>query len=64
MPTIAIAPDDDGPPLVLEIPTQWTSCLITALLAALPHFLDSFLKCLSPGGGSGQFNPGHRTRCP
>lgn len=40
-------------------------CLIPALFAALPVFLDSFMRCL--GGnhnpGNGEYRPGDRHRC-
>jgi len=40
------------------------TCLIPALLAALPAFLDAFFKCIGGGGGTGgSFKPGERTRC-
>lgn len=39
-------------------------CLLPALLASLPTFLDSLVRCLSGGGNGGQgaFNPGQRDR--
>lgn len=43
---------------------DWTSCLMTGLIAALPCFLDAFVKCLQGGnGGSTGFKPGDRERC-
>lgn len=50
----------------LEIQAQadWTGCLITAVIAALPCFLEAFMKCLNNGGNGGStFQPGDRTRC-
>lgn len=43
---------------------DWTSCLITGLVAAAPCFLEAFMKCIQGGnGGSTGFKPGDRTRC-
>lgn len=40
------------------------TCLIPALLAALPAFIDAFFKCIGGGGGgTGTFKPGERKRC-
>jgi len=50
----------------LEIDAQadWTSCLITGLVAAAPCFLEAFMKCIQGGdGGSTGFKPGDRERC-
>lgn len=50
----------------IEVDTQqdWTSCLMTALIASLPCFLEAFVNCLQGGnGGSTGFKPGDRDRC-
>ncbi len=44
---------------------EMMSCLIPALLAALPAFLDAFFRCLrEENGGSTGYEPGDRRRCP
>jgi len=51
---------------VVEVHTEqdWTSCLMTGLIAALPCFLEEFVKCLQGGnGGADGFKPGDRDRC-
>lgn len=58
--------ESDQAKFEIEIDTQqdWTSCLMTALIASLPCFLEAFVKCLQGGnGGSGGFKPGDRHRC-
>lgn len=42
---------------------DFITCLLPALFAALPVFLDSFMSCLTTGGQPGTFNPGTRQRC-
>lgn len=50
--------------LTVNPEADWTSCLISATIAALPCFLEAFMKCLSNGGGGETgFKPGDRTRC-
>ena len=43
---------------------DFVGCLLTGVLAALPCFLEEFMKCLAlgPGPGTG-FKPGDRDRC-
>ncbi len=40
-------------------------CLLSAAMTAVPVFLQSFIACISGGGGgaSGAYNPGNRPRC-
>lgn len=50
----------------VEVDAQqdFISCLMTAVIAALPCFLESFMKCLSGANGpSTGHNPGNRARC-
>lgn len=48
----------------LQAQGDWLSCLMTGVMAALPAFLDAFMKCLSTGnGGTADYNPGDRNRC-
>lgn len=54
---------DPAPPT--DALATFMECLIPALLASLPYFLEALVKCLSGGGGSGTYNPGNRNRgCP
>jgi hypothetical protein len=50
-----------------RIQQDFMSCLFTALLAAVPAFLQSLVTCLSGGGGGGtggdEYQPGQRDRC-
>lgn len=46
-----------------EVSNDWFTCLIPALLAGLPAFIDSFMKCIAGGGGSGEYKPGGPPRC-
>ena len=42
------------------------TCLIPALLAALPAFLDAFFTCIRGENGQSDhdYRPGNRQRCP
>jgi hypothetical protein len=48
---------------------EWTpradfiTCLIPALLAAVPAFLQSFMSCIAGGGSNTTYQPGDRVRC-
>lgn len=44
---------------------QFVSCLLTALLAAMPTFLNQLISCLTKGGGGtgGDYKPGEEARC-
>jgi len=42
---------------------DFIGCLLTGVMAALPAFLEAFMKCLGGGGPSGDYNPGNRQRC-
>jgi hypothetical protein len=41
---------------------DFLECMIPALMAALPAFLDAFMRCIA--GGSSAYDPGDRPRCP
>jgi hypothetical protein len=48
-----------------EQQADFMSCMLTALLAALPDFIASMMSCMAgstapPAGG---FDPGNRSRC-
>jgi len=47
------------------IQMDFMACMIGALMAALPCFLEAFMKCLAqgPDPDSGTFEPGERDRC-
>ena len=38
-------------------------CLFQGIVAALPAFLEAFMKCLSDTPGTGGYSPGNRHRC-
>ena len=42
---------------------DFITCLIPALLGALPCFIQSFMSCLSGSPAVGVYNPGDRPRC-
>jgi len=42
---------------------DFMTCMIPALLAALPAFITALMQCMSGGGTSGVYNPGDRKRC-
>ena len=48
----------------LKINQDLFTCLIPALLAALPAFLDAFFKCIGGDGSADEYKPGNRLRCP
>lgn len=40
------------------------NCIVKALIASMPVFLESFFKCIAGDGDSaGEYKPGDRTRC-
>lgn len=48
----------------LDAQQDFLSCMMTAVIAALPCFLEAFMKCLAGGNGpSTGFTPGDRGRC-
>ena len=49
--------------LTFDPSADFIGCLLTGVMAALPAFLDAFMRCLAGGEGSGKFNPGDRARC-
>jgi len=49
--------------LDLKPSADFVTCLIPALLAALPAFIESFMSCLSGGSTPGNYKPGDRPRC-
>jgi len=63
MATLSVKTDAGQVDVDIDISADWLSCLIPALLAGLPAFLDAFMKCIAGGGASGDYNPGNRTRC-
>jgi len=63
MATIKINFDDLDVEFTVEPKQDLMNCLVQAVVACLPTFLESFFKCISPGGPSGNYNPGDRTRC-
>ena len=44
---------------------DFLNCLLAALIAALPCFIEGMITCLGGGStpGTGEFNPGDRDRC-
>lgn len=42
---------------------EFVPCLLSALVAAMPYFLEAFLACLSDGGSTEDYQPGSRKRC-
>lgn len=38
-------------------------CLFQGILAALPTFLEAFMKCISQAPPTGNYRPGNRHRC-
>ena len=45
---------------------DFIGCLMTALISALPCFIEGVLACLAGGGPStddDDYDPGNRTRC-
>ncbi len=42
---------------------DFITCLIPALLAALPAFIDGLMGCLAGNTGGGGYKPGARPRC-
>jgi len=49
--------------LDVKINQDLFTCLIPALLAALPAFLDAFFSCIGGDGSDAPFKPGTRPRC-
>lgn len=47
-----------------EAQQDFVGCLLTGVLAALPCFLEAFMKCLAgENGPTTGFKPGDRDRC-
>ena len=47
-----------------EAQQDFLSCMMTGVIAALPCFLEAFMKCLTgTNGPSTGHNPGNRARC-
>jgi len=42
---------------------DFITCLIPALLAALPAFINALMSCLAGQPPTGTYNPGTRLRC-
>ena len=49
--------------LDLKPRTDLLTCLVPALLAAMPAFIEAYMTCITAGSGSGNFKPGDRPRC-
>jgi len=49
--------------IVVTPSVDFMSCLFPALIAAVPAFLESFMKCLAGPPTTDEYNPGDRTRC-
>jgi len=47
----------------LKPSADFVTCLIPALLAALPAFVQAFMSCLSGAPTTGEYTPGDRPRC-
>jgi len=45
-----------------EADARFIDCLLAAVLAALPVFLEALMKCIA-GGGASDYCPGDRDRC-
>lgn len=58
--TAAAIEAQTGKPLA-KPQADFIGCLIPALLASVPTFLDAFLSCMA--GGSSGYDPGDRNRC-
>jgi len=56
-----------APDLRLTRPqADFISCLMSAVIAALPSFLEAFMGCLAgpgPSPGDDDYDPGTRNRC-
>jgi len=42
---------------------DFVPCLLTALMAALPYFLEAFVACLTSQQPGADYKPGTRKRC-
>jgi hypothetical protein len=63
---VTISIDDAAPSAGPARPrADFGSCLMPALLAALPPFLSALVDCMqgNSNGGSGSYDPGDRRRC-
>jgi len=55
---------DKGPVSVqFDASADIMGCIITGVTAALPAFLDAFIRCIGGGSGTGGLNPGGPPRC-
>lgn len=60
---VSIDSDKVNVDLNLKIEADWLTCLIPALLAGLPSFIEAFMKCIAGDATPGEYNPGDRPRC-
>lgn len=49
--------------LDVEARADFIGCILGAVLAAAPCFLEAFMKCLGGSHDGGNYNPGDRQRC-
>lgn len=42
---------------------EFLDCLLPAIIAAAPAFLQAFMQCLAPAETPPGYNPGDRRRC-
>lgn len=64
MPTVTIDTGQETIKLEIDSKRDLATCLVPALIAAMPAFLDSYVKCITTGGGPpGEYKPGDRPRC-
>jgi len=42
---------------------DFMSCLFPAVIAALPVFLEAFMRCIAGTPSDDQYRPGSRNRC-
>ena len=63
MPKLTLNDQEHKVTIDVDVSADWLSCLIPALLAGLPGFLDAFIACIGGDGSSDKFKPGTRPRC-
>ena len=60
---VAINSDKVNLDIEVNMQADWLTCLIPALIAGLPAFIQAFMDCISGNGGSSTYQPGDRKRC-
>lgn len=63
MPRITLETNDVNVEADLTISKDFISCLMTALIAAMPAFLEALMTCLAGQPNTGEHKPGDRFRC-